>query len=132
MTRLLILLSLSLCAVPAWAQTAVVIGPNSKLAWDELSPTAGIPAATFQGFTYALTVDTSAPVALAGVVCTAMATIPPPSLSGSSCTAPVSQIPIGSHVLTLTASASGLTSVPSAPYAYLSIAIPVPLNPRLQ
>lgn len=103
----------------ASAQTPIVIGPLSTIQWD-MGVT--VPA-TAQAFTYALSVDGGAPSTLAGVTC-AMVT-------QTTCKTLASILPLGSHSLTLTASSGGVTSLPSALFAYLTIVIPVPQGLRL-
>lgn len=132
MRKLMIVLGMVLAwAVPVSAQTPIFVGPNTKLAWDVGEPVLGITPATFQGLTYNLSVDGGPYNALTTVTC-ANRTPVPPELSAATCTVPIAQVPNGSHVITLTAQSAAGTSVPSAPFAYLMVAIPIPTNTRFQ
>lgn len=106
-------------ATTASAQTPIVIGPTSTIQWD-MGTT--VPA-TAQTYTYGLSVDGGVAAALTGVTCAGTAT--------TTCKTLASILPLGSHSLTLTASSGGVTTLPSAPYAYLTVVIPVPQGLRL-
>lgn len=106
-------------ASTASAQTLIVIGPTSTIQWDM---GATVPT-TAQGFTYGLSVDGGSPLVLAGVTCA--------TVTQTTCKTLASILPLGSHSLTLTASSGGVTTLPSAPFAYLTIVIPVPQGLRL-
>jgi hypothetical protein len=116
-----------LVASRASAQTPIIIGPTSQLAWESDAGN----VATAQSLTYAATVDgTGAPIVLTGVTCVQAAAPLPASTSTCSCA--VSQIPFGSHSVQITSSNGTVTSVPSTAFAYVVLAIPVPKNVRLK
>ncbi len=107
----------------AHAQTPIVLGPTSTLQWDM-----SVPPATAQSYSYSLSIDSGNPLPLGNVTCAA----------GPSATWPAtckvlaaSFLPAGSHNLTMTATTPQGTSLPSAPYAYLTVIIPVPQGLRL-
>lgn len=114
-------------AQPAHAQsgTPIIVGPNSVLAWEVTTP----DIATARLLVIAATVDgTALPAPLTPISCG-------PGPAGSpattfTCSSPLSQVPIGSHSVTITASLSGATSLPSTPFAYIDMLIPVPQNLR--
>lgn len=109
---------------PVAAQTApIIIGPKSVLAWDDL----GVAPTVASTFAVSATIDAGAPVTLAGVACGAG-----PTASDSTCTAPIAQIPTGSHTIVLVNTAGAVVSLPSAPFAYVDLLIPVPTNTRVK
>lgn len=122
-------------ASPAIAQTPIVIGPNTVATWDLQSQTGGITLAQFAAFPYTLLVDAlPQPGPLTGVTCVNLGPTAP-NLSAASCKAPALQpngVPQGAHTLTLTALINGVATLPSNPYAYISVIIPAPSNFRLQ
>lgn len=111
---------------PASAQTPIIIGPTTTLQWE----IAATSIAQAQAFSYALIIDAGIPIPLsaASVTCAgggAGSTV-------QTCKALAQPLlPIGSHSITLTAASGGVTSVPSAPFAYLTIVIPIPQGLRL-
>lgn len=120
-------LALLACALPARAQTPVVVGPSTVLQWNMNSTTPGITPATVQAFTYVVTVDAAPPlVTLTSVSCAITTPLVAPFLSMNFCQVPAGQIPSGSHGVTMTASSNGVTSLPSTPLQYLTYIIPVP------
>lgn len=126
MRRLLFLslLVLVASAARASAQTPIVVGPNSVLTWEVATP----DLATARSLAIAVTVDGGAtPIALTPVQCG-------PGPNGQAgvftCSSPLSQIPTGSHSVVATASLSGVTSLPSTPFAYVDFLIPIPQNLR--
>lgn len=105
------------------AQTPIVIGPTSVIEWT--MPTTPAPG----GLIYGLVVDTAAPLILTGFTC-GVAGAP---TGFNICTVPaVGRAPIGAHTLTMTASDGVTTSLPSAPYSYLTLVIPVPSGLRIR
>lgn len=123
MKGLVVAISL-LCAVPAFAQQPIVIGPNSQLQWDSL----GTVPAVASTFTVNIVVDGGAPKALTGVTCGAG-----PTTADSTCQAPLAQLPTGSHAITLqNVAPDGASSAPSTVFAYLDVIIPIPLNTRVK
>jgi hypothetical protein len=113
------ILSIILLAITTLsAQSApIIIGPNSVLQWNIAAP--DIPTA--QSFTYAVTVDGAAPITVTPVTCVASST------SGiQQCSTPVSQLPLGSHTVTMTAASGSIVSASSAPYSFVDLLIPVP------
>lgn len=111
------LIAALLVSAPLQAQTPIVIGPASVLEWSQ--PYASVALA--QAATYALIVDAQAPMVLTGVTCVAgTATV-------QTCNVPaVGRAPLGTHTLTMTTTDGGGTSLPSAPYSYLTLLIPLP------
>ncbi len=114
-----------LLASIASAQTPIILGPSSVLAWD----VPGAPTAAFAlTLTYNLTTDGGTPTTLANVACAA----PVAPATAPTCSVLASTLPLGSHSLTMTDSTSGVTSLPSTPFAYVVIAIPIPANIRFK
>jgi len=122
-------------AAPVSAQTPIVIGPNTVAVWDIQSPTPNLTLAQFAGFTYTMLVDAiPQPGPLTGVTCVNLGPTAP-NVSAATCKAPALQpngVPQGAHTLTLTALINGAATLPSNPYAYISVIIPAPSNFRLQ
>ena len=109
-----------LAAVPAFAQAAT---PASKLAFDEVGQTVAVA----QSATYNATIDAAAPVALAGVSCTATTTP-----VGATCTATLPALTLGTHTLTLTQTISGATSPASTPaLSFTYVIVVTPTNIRI-
>lgn len=138
MKRLLLLVTLLCLAVPLAAQTpvAIIVTPSLVLAWDGDTVAPSLTAADAQTWTYTASVDTPPTlITLTGVTCVV---VPPtaPAVASWTCQAPAAQLPLaGSHALTLTAGSAGVngsTSLPSVPYAWVTIIIPVPTNVRLR
>lgn len=115
--------ALLLSVVSARAQSPIIIGPNSQLVWDIAAP----DVATAQALVYTVTVDALAPKVLSPVTC-----VPAIASGVQTCGTLVSQIPTGSHTVTLTSTSGGLVSLPSAPFTYLDLLIPVPTSLRLK
>jgi|SRR6185295_4269776 len=122
-----ILIGMLVLAVPVSAQTPVIVGPSTVLAWDACAPVSVI-------ITYTLNVDgTTQPGPLPNVTCVAgTGTLAACATAFQTCSVPASTIPGGSHTLTLTASSGGQTSLPSTPFSYIVLAIPVPSGLRLR
>jgi len=122
-----VLIGLFLLAVPVSAQTPVIVGPSTVFAWDACAPVSVI-------ITYTLNVDgTSQSAPLPNVTCTAgTGTLAACATTFQTCSVPASAIPGGSHTLTLTATSGGQTSLPSTPFSYIVLAIPVPSGLRLR
>ena len=118
MKKFLCLLLLVLMARVSSAQ-AVIVGPNSKLAWTISAPT--LTLALAQGFTYTITVDAATPVALTSVACVAGT-----GTGVFACTAPLGQVATGSHSITMTATSGTIVSSPSSAFAYIDLLIPIP------
>ena len=127
MKRALIALSFVCLASVASAQTPIILGPSSVLAWDVVA-TPPVTAAFAATLTYNLTTDGGTPTVLANVICAAPVT---PAVNPS-CSVLASTLPLGSHSLTMTDSSGGVTSLPSTPFAYVVIAIPLPSNLRFK
>lgn len=109
----------------AVAQTPIILGPSSVLAWD----VPGAPTAAFAlTLTYNLSVDGAAPTVLPNVACAA----PVAPATTPVCSVLASTLPLGSHALVMTDSSTGVTSLPSTPFAYVVIAIPIPANLRFK
>jgi hypothetical protein len=125
MKTILALVALLFVAASASAQSPIVIGPASVLEWGENAT--GVTPALAQGFVYALTVDTAAPKTLTAVACIAG------PVGTVLCSVPaIGNVPIGAHSLTLTASDGVTTTLPSAPFSYLTLVIPVPTGLRIR
>lgn len=109
-------------AIPAHAQTPIIVGPLTQLQWDM----PGLTLAQAQACTYAVSVNSGASTPVIGpVTCTA------PATCGVNLTAQTA-IPVGSNSLTMTATCSGVTSLPSTPFAYVDVLIPIPTNLRIK
>lgn len=118
---------LVLFASVASAQNPIVIGPSTLLMWD----TPGLAATGAQACTYAVGTSASGPfVPLVGTVTCAGAAAP------ASCSvnllAQGAAIPIGSGTVVMTATCGGQTSLPSTPFAYVDVVIPIPANVRFR
>ncbi len=125
MKYVLMLAALLFVSAPAFAQTPIILGPSSVLAWD----VPGAPSAAFAlTLTYNLTTDGGTPTVLANVACAA----PVAPATAPICSVLASTLPLGSHSLTMTDSTSGVTSLPSTPFAHVVIAIPIPANIRFK
>ena len=127
MRTFLIALSVVSLATVASAQTPIILGPNSLFAWDVVG-TPPVTVAVAASLTYNLTVDSGTPAVLANVTCVA----PVAPATNPTCSVLASTLPLGSHSLTLTDSSGGVTSLPSTPFAYVVIAIPLPGNLRFK
>jgi hypothetical protein len=117
-----------LIAAPVAAQTPIVIGPNSLLLWE--MPGLTVPVAT--ACTYAVSAAGGPFTPLVGKV-----TCSPPDAPATSVLCSVNLIAqtvitIGSGSITLVATCDGQTSLPSVPFAYLDLAVPVPQNVRFK
>lgn len=125
MKKLLLILSLLTVPVVAQAQTPIVIGPSTQFAWDVVAPT----PAFAQGLTYVLTTSTTPLVTqtLTNVVCVVSAVV-----GTQTCNVLASVIPLGSRTVTMTASDGVVTSLPSAPFTYVDLVIPVPSGLRFK
>lgn len=119
-------------AVASGVQAQTVIGPSSLFQWDVAVPT----VAAAQALTYQASIDTAAPLTLLNVSC--VVGVPPAAAGSQTCGIPASQIPLGSHAITLTASngvpggVGVVTSLPSTPLQYIDFVIPVPAGLRFK
>lgn len=127
MKKILLFVLVALCvlaAAPLQAQTVIVVGPASVVEWQV--PGVGSPA-NAQLLTYGLIVDTSAPKILTGVVCAQG------PAANQTCSVPATgNAPIGTHALTMTASDGVTTSLPSAPFSYVTLLVPIPTSLRIR
>lgn len=120
------LLALVFCALPALAHAqVVVVGPSTVLQWDDTLT----PLAVAQTLVVSVTVDGGATpvIVLAPVTCV----VGTPSTT-STCSSLISQLPIGSHTITVTNTSGTIVSLPSTPFSYITLLIPVPSNLRLK
>lgn len=132
MRSVVLLFSLTLgVAASVAAQSPIILLPTTNLVWDETSPVAGFTPALAQALTYTPTVDGAAKPALTGITCLAATPIAPDQ-SANTCKALASQLPLGSHTVTLTAGSGALVSLPSVPLQFLTVVIPIPAALRLQ
>lgn len=132
MRKLLFVLSLLAIPIKANAQTPIIIGPNSTFIWD--MPTSGMTVAVAQGCIYPISVNGAAPVPLVGPV-TCIPPVPPsigPTCSVLVSAQPATTFPITAASVTLAASCSGITTLPSTPFSYVVIFIPIPTNLRIK
>ncbi len=112
-----------LCVSIANAQVTI-IGPNSKLGWSD----ANTPVATAQTLIVNATVDAAAtPIILSPIICVVNITV----ATTSDCSSPISQIPMGSHTVVLNNVSGTLVSLPSAPFSFVTMLIPVPSGIKL-
>lgn len=132
--RGLAVLAVLALAGEASAQTPIIIGPSSAFVWD--MPSATMTVAVAQGCTYPVSVNGAAFAPLVGpVTCTPPV---PPSTLGPTCSVLVSAQPpatfpvTGTPSITMEATCSGITTLPSAPFAYVVIVIPIPVNLRIR
>ena len=128
MKRLLLVLCLLSVPSLAAAQTIVVIGPSTLLAWDM----PGMPPTSANACTYAVSESGSSFAPIIGpIICAAP--VPPATLTACSVNLIAqSTITIGSGSITMTATCGGVTSLPSVPFAYVTIVIPIPANVRFR
>lgn len=128
MKRFALALAFTCVASLAHAQAPIVIGPSTVLSWDM----PGSTLATAQACSYNISVASSPFVPVIGVVtCTA----PVAPSTAPSCTVNLlaqTMIPIGSGSLAMTATCGGQTSLPSLPFAYLDLVVPIPTNVRFK
>ena len=115
-----------LLITPTVASAQIVIGPLTVFQWDVTAPTPVFAATMI----YVATVDALPPITFAGVTC--VAGVPPVAVGDQTCSVPASTIPMGSHSITLTAASGGVTSLPSAPFSYVDLVIPVPKGLRFK
>lgn len=120
--RILIVSVFAVLVVGVGSASAQNVVVGDKLTWDQDAPT--LLAAN--GFTYKIKVDTAAPVALSGVSC--VGTVAP-----FVCSVPFPAFAPGvQHSLTGTASDNGVESLPSTPFAFMFVVVPVaPRNMRI-
>lgn len=128
MKRILFVLAFALVSSLAHAQTPIVIGPATVLNWDMPGSTLAIA----QACSYNISVTGSPFVPVIGAVtCTAPAapsTVPNCSVNLMA----QATIPIGAGSIAMTATCSGTTSLPSTPFAYLDVVVPIPANVRFR
>ena len=122
----LMCVTLALLAVASTAHAQIVVGPLTVLQWDVTAPTPAFATT----LTYVATVDALPPITLTGVVCAVG--VPPVAAGDQTCQVPASAIPMGSHSITLTAASGAVTSLPSTPFAYVDLVIPVPKGLRFK
>lgn len=128
MTKYLFALAFLALASIVQAQTPIVIGPNSLLVWD----VPGVSAVTASTCTYAVSPAGAPFVPIQGQV-TCVAPVAP--ATAPSCSVNLmaqTSITIGSGSLVMTTTCQGLTSLPSAPFQYLDLVVPVPTNVRFK
>lgn len=111
----------------ASAQTPIIIGPSSTLAWEDVSVPDVVTARTF---VVQATIDGAAPVTLTPISCGPGPTGSPATTF--TCSTPVAQIPMGSHTITLTNAVGTVVSLPSTPFTYVDLVIPVPATVRIK
>lgn len=126
---LIVLACLGLAA-EASAQTPIIIGPTSTFAWD--MPSTTMTVAVAQACTYPISVNGAAYVPLVGpVTCTPPAPLMTCSVLISA--QPPATFPVtGTPSITMEATCSGITTLPSAPFAYIVIVVPIPTNLRIR
>lgn len=116
----------------ASAQTPIIIGPASTFGWD--MPTAGMTVAIAQACSYPISVNGAAFVPLVGpVTCTPpVAPAVGPACSVLISAQPPTTFPSTPTSVTLEATCNGITTLPSTPFAYVVIVIPIPTNLRIR
>ena len=117
MKKVLLVLSFLAVAVATQAQV-VVIGPNSRVIWSD----ALTPVTTAQTLTVTPTIDGVVATIFTPITCVVNST----TATTSDCSTPASQIPIGTHTITITNTLGTLVSSPSAAYSYTTLLIPIP------
>ncbi len=123
---LLALVALVVSVSTAHAQ--IVIGPLTVFQWDVTAPTPAFAAT----MTYVATVDALPPITFAAASVVCAVGVPPVAVGDQTCQVPASTIPMGSHSVTLTAASGGVTSLPSTPFSYVDLVIPVPKGLRFK
>lgn len=127
MKTLVLTLALVLASVlPAVAQTPIILGPSSVFAFDVVVPTPALA----QSLTYVVTPGALAPITLTGVACSGAT--PATTPVSQTCSVPATMLPLGALSVTMTSASGGVTSVPSAVFAYIDLVIPIPTNLRLK
>lgn len=124
-----ILLALVVLSLPsvARAQTPIIIDPNSKLAWDM----PGVGQGVANGCTYLIAPPSGAYVPVIGTV-TCLDPVAP--AVSTTCTVNLKAQPaftVSSGSVTMESTCNGITSLPSTPFAYVVIVIPIPANIRI-
>jgi hypothetical protein len=115
---------LVLMASVASAQTPIVVSPSTQLQWFE----PGVTPATAQACVFNVAKTTAGlfvPV-VGPVTCVAGAASDPGPLCSVNFFAQQATIPVGSGSIVMTATCSTQTSLPSTPFAYLTVIIPAP------
>lgn len=128
MKKLFIIGLLLLIPIKASAQTTVIIGPTTVLQWD----TPGLGPALAQTCTYQIAQGAGAYSNVVGAV-TCFAPVAP--AVNTFCQVNLMAQPtftIGSGSITMETTCSGLTSLPSTPFAYVVVVVPVPSNVRIK
>lgn len=115
-------------AVASLAGAQTVVGPATQLLWD--LPGLSVPTAQACTHTVAVAPSTTYVPVIGPVTC--VAAVPPQTTSTSCGVLLTAQtfIPIGSNSITMEVACSGVTSLPSTPFAYVDILIPIPTNLR--
>lgn len=111
----------------AQAQTLTIIGPNTQLLWD----VPGFSAVQAQTLcTYNIAQGTGPYVPTVGAVaCTLTAPAINPTCAVN---LQAQNLIIGSSSITMTTTCSGVTSLPSTPFAYVDVVVPIPLNVKFR
>ena len=125
MKKFLFIFIIFLFPLVAEGQTTIIIGPNSTLVWD----TPGLGPALAQTCTYQIAQGAGAFSNVVGpVTCTSLAGVTSCSVNLVAQTA----FTIGSGSITITTTCSGTVSLPSTPFAYVVVVVPVPANIRIK
>lgn len=127
MKRLLFVIAFLALASTVHAQTPIVIGPNSTLQWDMPGSTQSLA----QACTYAVSAGGAFVPVIGAVTCSAAVS---PATAPSCAVNLMAQtvIAIGSGSVQVQATCGGQTSLPSVPFQYLDLVVPVPTNVRFK
>ena len=124
MKKAILTIAFALVFVSAVEAQVTIIGPNSKLGWSDTNT----PVATAQALVVNATVDAATtPIVLTPIVCVVNTV----TATTSDCSSPISQIPMGSHTVVLNNVSGALVSLPSAPFSFVTMLIPVPSNVKV-
>lgn len=107
------------------AQSPIVIGPNSTLNWDLI----GLLPTTAQTCTYAISIGSGTfNNLISPITCVALGT------SDSTCSSNLvaTGLPLNSNSIRMTVTCNSITNLPSTPFAYVILAIPIPSNLRIK
>ena len=125
MKTVLIACLFALLPTLATAQSVIIVGPTTVLQWDDTLT----PLATAQTLVVSITVDGNVPpIVLSPVTCV----VNPVTATTSTCSSLLSQIPTGSHTINATNTSGTVVSLPSAPFSYVTMLIPVPQTLRVK
>jgi len=128
MNRLIFVLAFSLFSVTVQAQVPIIIGPGSTLVWDM----PGMTANAANACTYAVLAGPGPSTPVVGQVTCVEPVAPATAPSCSVNLIAQTSITVGSGAVAMTATCGGQTSLPSVPFQYLDLVVPIPTNVRFK